>query len=840
MKRRETVTAFDFANAFKALSELDIPKVNKKQSNLNEHFTRSNVTNVLMEDYYDVNDIDDLEQAQNDRQEEIAQAKLARIEKIVDIDAESPEDILPSYVGKHIIQCPQCMTLFYKDPEDIEISEEDETVCNDSEICQHCGNDSGYMLIGKVEAVDEVEADKYDAEDFDENELNLDFDGAEDNSEETVELEGEEDLAPEEVEEAEEEEVEEVKESLQLTESFEETKTNLKKAIGDAMKNSESDKAKIVNIIIDNVEEKDIEEVFSLIKAHAGRVNLTKEQTQKIIDKLPDDCKEKAKAEKWATIKNVCDFLDYTPEWSSNNTGLNILKIALSIIALSPIDDLADGGTPIFEIIVGIIDLIPNSIINKLITALSFIFNPALWIVKGGSLIAKKQIEKNVKQAGEKLDDLEEGLIGDTVRGAVRGFLGEEAQEDIEEGIIGNTIRGAVKGFLGEEKDAVEEGLIGDTIRGAARGFLGMNEEKTEEGLIGDTVRGAARGFLGMNEEKAEEGLIGDTIRGAARGLLLGEDQQENEVEEGLITDTIRGAVKGFLGEEAEEQLTEAVDKELDDKLKAHNDYIEYLKDEIEKSEKELENAKNEFVKKSIESRLDSLKADLEAALPEALKDEVQDELPAANEIEEVKESLTENLKEESAKELLQDFADSLGEELKETIEEDVETEEKLAEFEQKLEDLDKEDVEEDAKIQRDFVDDVSSEEFKDLVYNPIYQESLEDEFEELDECSLNEHISSYLSNVYENVKSFEATNCAFENNKLIVEGNINFNSGNVKNSKFEFIKENNSFVGKNSTLCEGLSFTLNYKVENKVIITESFKYKYNIGENLVEGIIKK
>ena len=528
MKKRETVTAFDFENAFKALSELDIPKVDKKQSNLNEHITRSNVTNVLMEDYYDVNDFNDLAQAQNDRQKEIAQAKLARIEKIVDIDAESPEDILPSYVGKYIIQCPQCMTLFYKDQEDIEISEEDESVCNTSEICQHCGNDSGYTIIGKVEAVEEVEESQL-----------------EETPAEETEGQDEENLENEEVSE-----------------------------------------------------------------------------------------------------------------------------------------------------------------------------------------------EENVEDQPVEVEDEENLNLEPT-----------------------------------EEKEAVDESL-----------------------------------------------------------------------------------------QVSEESLNEAIDKELDDKLQAHNDYIEYLKDEIEKAEKELENAKNEFVKKSIEARLESLKTDLEEALPEALKDEVQDELPAANEIEEVKESLTENLKEESAKELLQDFADSLGEELKETIDEDFETEEKLAKFEQTLENVNKEENKEEslnaaidskpeptsvseecAKIQEEFVDDVSSEEFKELVYNPIYRESLEEEeFEELDECSLNEHISGYLNNVYENVKSFETTSCAFENNKLIVEGNINFNSGNINKSKFEFIKEGNSFVGKNSALCEGLSFTLGYKVENKVIITESFKYKYNIGENLVEGIIKK
>jgi hypothetical protein len=126
------------------------------------------------------------------------------------------------------------------------------------------------------------------------------------------------------------------------------------------------------------------------------------------------------------------------------------------------------------------------------------------------------------------------------------------------------------------------------------------------------------------------------------------------------------------------------------------------------------------------------------------------------------------------------------------------------------------------------------------MLNNPVYYEEFEEEFEELDECSLNEHISNYLTNVYKNVKSFETTGCTFNNDKLIVEGNINFNSGNIKKTNFEFIKEEKVFAGKNSDLCEGLSFTLEYSVKNKSIVTESFKYKYNIGENLVEGIIKK
>ena len=141
----------------------------------------------LTEEYYDVGNQTELADAQEARDAEVAQAKLARIEKIVDLDADSPEDLLPSYVGKFIIQCPQCMTLFYKNPEDIEKSEDEPDTCNVTEVCQHCGNETGYMLIGKVgEATeDEVaEVATYAAEE--EGQENLELDIPADESEEAT------------------------------------------------------------------------------------------------------------------------------------------------------------------------------------------------------------------------------------------------------------------------------------------------------------------------------------------------------------------------------------------------------------------------------------------------------------------------------------------------------------------------------------------------------------------------------------------------------------------------------------------------------------------------------
>lgn len=158
---KESVTKFDFESAFKALDDIDIPVADKgikaNRPALTEIFSRKSKFDSLFEEYYDVSNTEELGDAQEAREAEVAKAKLARIEKIVDLDADSPEDLLTSYVGKYIMQCPQCMTLFYKNKEDIVESEDDSDTVNVGEVCQHCGNESGYTLVGKV---GEAEADE--------------------------------------------------------------------------------------------------------------------------------------------------------------------------------------------------------------------------------------------------------------------------------------------------------------------------------------------------------------------------------------------------------------------------------------------------------------------------------------------------------------------------------------------------------------------------------------------------------------------------------------------------------------------------------------------------------
>jgi hypothetical protein len=162
--KKEKVTKFDFDAALKAMDALPIPEVHgvlPSRTDFVEETKRVDRTSLLLEDYYDLGNQDALVQAKDEREAEIAKAKLARIEKIVDLDADSPEDLAPSYVGKIILQCPRCMEKFYKDAKDVVYDDENPELANVGEVCQHCGEDGGYNVIGKVGPVEDSEMANY-------------------------------------------------------------------------------------------------------------------------------------------------------------------------------------------------------------------------------------------------------------------------------------------------------------------------------------------------------------------------------------------------------------------------------------------------------------------------------------------------------------------------------------------------------------------------------------------------------------------------------------------------------------------------------------------------------
>jgi len=79
------------------------------------------------------------------------------VEKIVDVNAETVDDLKKSYVGSTILQCVVCRTMVYKDPKDLIKPEtetaEGEKLYNVEDNCPHCGAKDGYELIGQVAAL---------------------------------------------------------------------------------------------------------------------------------------------------------------------------------------------------------------------------------------------------------------------------------------------------------------------------------------------------------------------------------------------------------------------------------------------------------------------------------------------------------------------------------------------------------------------------------------------------------------------------------------------------------------------------------------------------------------
>lgn len=82
------------------------------------------------------------------------------VTKIIDADAEDESELKDSYVGNVILECNVCHSLIYKNPEDVAIDEDDETVANSSDECPYCFGHNGYKIIGQVEPYNQEAAEE--------------------------------------------------------------------------------------------------------------------------------------------------------------------------------------------------------------------------------------------------------------------------------------------------------------------------------------------------------------------------------------------------------------------------------------------------------------------------------------------------------------------------------------------------------------------------------------------------------------------------------------------------------------------------------------------------------
>ena len=947
---KESVQKFDLEAAFKALNEVEIPVVKgirPNRENLQEKFTKKLTSEVLVEDYFDVNDTEELEQASEEREGEIAKAKLARIEKIVDLDAETEEDLLPSYVGKLIMQCPQCMTLFYKNEEDIEKSEENPDVVNLNEPCQHCGNSSGYTLIGKVDTVSEEEASEFDVEDFDENELDLDFDEEESVEEESVE-EGEVEESTEEVA-AEEEELdlepiededseEEVKESLteatiyitkaemaKLDKEVEEARKEVAKynipmkaqknsagetenvpdfeAVPEAQREAAKkahdmyqkalkarpDRAKNIIKYTDESLTEDVEinkqmelynEFVKYLQKMVEQDEDALEEAKKLgnkeviaaIEKRLENSKAELKAALPATVKDevTADELP-TPEEAemeapaenkedkkekkesltehltleSSSEQLNGLATAIhKAFAAKNLADNVEVSTSAVKCEFGsgghITIKTEDGLSNRTIEVIKQFAVKSLEAAGGkAELVNVKQVRGTTfiildniviaSKATAKAESLTESLRtwtcwfdGNEV-GTVEAETREEAYAKMEETWpeLHYGLYDGVADVFPEDLDleeasnplAEDTGVLSTTIDPAAQPIPGASRLKRKLSATELIVKKLVAHplFKGLSTRTVQRVLLPYYIEQMGRENLSFEAMVEFFEFEGFAPYVLDNFMT----------MDPLARKEL---LKADAKFMEIFNayareyDLFPTSTVDLEPGENEFdyvFNVVFDIDTDGSVLDTEATRS-SLKSFAQ--MYAAGNFDKslVVESLTE------------DMGDNLdvlfnSEEFKKPI-----TEKEVEAIKAKYESLEEE-------IAPGIESEIAMKHIVDT------WESVED----LDDETFNKLTESYLTEVYSNVKSFEATNCDLKDNKLVIEGTITFNSG--KNKPTTFVYEAKETADKKVVL-EGLNadfatekaFTLNCNLSKaNCLIVESLGYKYTINDTLVEGLVK-
>ena len=851
--KRESVNKFDLEAAFKALDEVEVPAVKGIRStreNLQEKFTKKLVTEVLVEDYFDVGDTEELEQAQDERDAEIAKAKLARIEKIVDLEAETEEDLLPSYVGKLIVQCPQCMTLFYKKEEDIEKSEENPEIVNLNEPCQHCGNDSGYTLIGKVGSVGEDEAAQYDTEDF-ENELNLDFEeetaeaeDVEETAEETEEVatEGEEevDLAPVEDEESDEEE--EVKESLteatiyitkaemaKLDKEVEEAQKEVAKYKIPMKRNSAGESEPDFEAVPEDQREaakKAHDRYQKALKARPSR----SQNIIKYTDEMDESLVEGVDKELEAKLKAHNDYVEYLKKMISQEE--DALGKADNEFVKKAIQRRLDAFKADLE------EALPAALKDEI--AIEELPTPEEADMKNAA--------ENKEDKKEKKESLTEDVETE------RKLAAEEAsleKSDAEAPIVEAAGSDVVKALDALEAELMEGAELTEAKYNVSdadfKAMLnnpvfneGCEDGKCEKDLEEDLPPVEATPF-----EKAADAIekAGSELTPEEQKLEDEELANETPVEEKLEEDAGVGVLQapvnplGGVASLLKRKLssTEVIAKEL----AAHPlfkglsvrtiqrtllpYYIENMGKDNLTTEAVVDFFEYEGFAIYVLGNLDSIE---EAAGKELLKADAKF-IKALEEYAKKYNMIPESEKDFEAGETRFDYLYDIiiesapkGEGLKETLAE-------LINIYNNLPDTYTEAVESETKAEE-----VESE------------ADIWEVVEDLDEAEFNKLTEQYLTEVYSNVQSFETTSCSLQDNKLVVEGAIKFVSGKTKNTTFIYEAKKNAdkiiLEGLNADFASTKAFVLNCKLDTaNCLIVESLSYNYMINNTLVEGLLK-
>lgn len=309
--------------------------------------------------------------------------------------------------------------------------------------------------------------------------------------------------------------------------------------------------------------------------------------------------------------------------------------------------------------------------------------------------------------------------------------------------------------------------------------------EKTDDKLVVDL---SSENDLDANEDDMEDPDLVD-LDNAGDEMIA---PLSNEEEDDILNTAELNAEED---EESEEEVDDLEDfeEESEDEDKDLPDLDEV--EETEEDEEEFEESLHESLSDMLKSKLDAMSSDNhdyeedEEELHEALSDRLKARLAS--------------MSSKGSDEEFEEDDEHLGEELSDDIDDESD------------EDSDDEDHFEDS-----YDDDDDELEIDDL--------------EDFNESTFNKICESYLRRVYENVNGFKCTRVKSSSGKLMVEGVINFVSGNTKQTTFEFSKPTVTKRGK--VILEGLNKTftntqnayiLKGYVKDKEFISESMIYRY-------------
>ncbi len=294
--------------------------------------------------------------------------------------------------------------------------------------------------------------------------------------------------------------------------------------------------------------------------------------------------------------------------------------------------------------------------------------------------------------------------------------------------------------------------------------------------------------------------------------------------------------------------IVEKTDDKLVVDLSSEND-LDANEDDMEDPDLvDLDNAGDEMIAPLSNEEEDDIlnTAELNAEEDEESEEEVDDlkdfeeesededkDLPDLDEVEETEED-----EEEFEESLHESLSDMLKSKLDAMSSDDYDEEDNEDQLHESLsdrlnarlasmssKDSDEEFEEDDEPLDEELSDDIDDDDDDELEI---------DDLEDFNESTFNKICESYLRRVYENVNGFKCTNVKSSNNKLMVEGVINFVSGNTKQTTFEFSKPTITKRGK--VVLEGLNKTftntqnayiLKGYVKDKEFISESMIYRY-------------